>query len=74
MYSFSPESFTSVPERKDYEWYSEEKVKPVEKKEFGSILETWEAYGIHPFFLTQEQFDYARSLHGKERIEYLKIL
>lgn len=50
VYSFSPESFTSVPERKNYEWYSEEKVKPDEKREFGSILETWEAYDIHPFF------------------------
>jgi hypothetical protein len=74
VYSLSPESFSSVPQRKDYEWYCEEKVKPFEKKEYDSILTTWEAHNMTPFFLTQEQFEHARTLTGKERVKYLKSL
>lgn len=75
IYTLSPESFNSVKERANYEWFSKEKVFPVKKEEFNSIMDIWEKNDVHPYFLTKDQFEEFLTLNsGKEKSEFLNSI
>ncbi len=51
VYIFNSKNFKTTNDRKDYEWVSEQKEKPIQKEEFVSALETIESNGIGMYFL-----------------------
>ncbi|MBP6856247.1 MAG: hypothetical protein KBC42_02110 [Candidatus Pacebacteria bacterium] len=72
IYKMSPEFFDSSEDRKEYEWFSTVPVKPLEVEIFESILETWKDEGINAYFLTEEQYQFFRTIStGDEKQKYL---
>lgn len=75
IYEISPESFNSNEQRKEYEWYSTEPVKPLKSIVFDSVYDEWQKNNIKSYFLTEEQFLKFRSIEtGKQKKEFLENL
>lgn len=75
LYVFEPEHFSSHLKKSNYEWVTDQKVKPIAKEIFNSVLDEMEKAGTEIYFLgSVEKWNEYKSLTAVEKRNFLKNL